>query len=393
MIDHASFSVTPCFCVGAGSNSDETCEYLLYISNNFRLSLLNSLNVSPKPSRYIPHPFSTCGDTGPTEKSIEWPQQLSFSPSSTATSSKTSKNENRATGTYGGAIRSDLDGKRPLWRSTQIPTKPIHSYRALQMNSSVSKRGHQCLAKLGEGSFGSVLLGFIEETGEEVAIKRLNHRAKNIEREICANKIIKGISGVCPYRYLFKTDHVTELVFDVVEGQDLFDIMANRKFKPLPEVQVQRFMSSIALTLSRCHQRGVAHRDIKLENIMIDAEDRPILIDWGLSTFFTYTEGKESTSKELCGSIEYIAPEFLFNKEVQGTKADAWALGVTAFCLLFGEFPYGTDEVQQLFRRYESIPLPPDNKNFTVSKEMRRKLSQLLTINPTLRSSVNVFFD
>ncbi|KAL1764088.1 sperm motility kinase W, partial [Sigmodon hispidus] len=84
------------------------------------------------------------------------------------------------------------------------------------------------------------------------------------------------------------------------------------------------------------HQRHIAHRDIKLENILIDRAGKVKLCDFGLAIQFT--EGQ--MLEEVCGSLLYEAPEILARKPYDGLAVDMWSLGVVLYVLVTGEFPY-----------------------------------------------------
>lgn len=123
---------------------------------------------------------------------------------------------------------------------------------------------------------------------------------------------------------------------------------------------------------------------------MVDDNDRPQLIDFGLCSFFERHEGVETLSFDHCGSIEYMAPEFLQRAPIQGTAADAWAFGITIFALLWGSFPFSPEEAVEVFRQHKTVPLPYDTKDLMVSGPMRQRLQRLLTIDPSQRGSVEV---
>ena len=82
------------------------------------------------------------------------------------------------------------------------------------------------------------------------------------------------------------------------------------------------------------HQRNVTHRDIKLENILLDeTRTRVKLIDFGFSACIPY-------EKKVCGTPSYMAPEIVSKIEYSGPPADIWALGVLLYALLCGRFPF-----------------------------------------------------
>jgi serine/threonine protein kinase len=119
---------------------------------------------------------------------------------------------------------------------------------------------------------------------------------------------------------------------------------------------------------------------------------RAILIDFGLCSFFD--KKKEKQIHNACGSIEYLAPEVITQTKYYATKNDAWALGITTYALLFGEFPYAIDDMVRTKghpfpKKSKSVPLP-GNEFARVSEEMRAVLSKLLCIDPKKRAKVDI---
>lgn len=132
---------------------------------------------------------------------------------------------------------------------------------------------------------------------------------------------------------------------------------------------------------------------LTITQIMIDSDSNTVkLIDFGLCLFMDETRNDVT---DICGSIEYMAPEAVSGTPFQPVKADAWALGVTAYALLFGEFPYSLDDVI----RGRGHPYPPgvkyvplpSNGRCQVLDDMRWRLSQILSFDPNERKSVKIF--
>ena len=129
--------------------------------------------------------------------------------------------------------------------------------------------------------------------------------------------------------------------------------------------------------------------------IMIDyIHNRVVLIDFGLCSFFDRKREKPITNP--CGSLEYLSPEAITHSPYFATKNDAWALGVTAYLLLFGEFPYTVDDIVKrkghpFPPKTESVPLP-GNDRVRVSDEFRAILSKLLCIDASKRAPVSIMF-
>jgi serine/threonine protein kinase len=104
--------------------------------------------------------------------------------------------------------------------------------------------------------------------------------------------------------------------------------------KRLPEHEVRRLVRQLVGALSYLHRRAIAHRDIKLENVLLDERCNLRLIDFG---FAILSRGKLRVP---CGSPAYTAPEILLAHEYDGQLADVWSLGVLIFVMLAGRFPF-----------------------------------------------------
>ena len=113
-----------------------------------------------------------------------------------------------------------------------------------------------------------------------------------------------------PFISCFKNSYEDEkyiyLVMEYIEGQDLFQFLEEKG--NLPEIEVAKIFYKILLALDHIHSQGVIHRDIKLENIMIDEDENPKIIDFGLSKD---TNLDEKVETNIVGSKIYMAPEIL----------------------------------------------------------------------------------
>ena len=96
-----------------------------------------------------------------------------------------------------------------------------------------------------------------------------------------------------------------------------------------------------------CHNKCIAHRDIKLENILLDDDNNLKIIDFGFSTCIP----NDKKVKMFCGTPSYMAPEIVSKKEYCGPPADIWALGVLLFALLCGTFPFKGSNDKDLYKR------------------------------------------
>jgi len=189
------------------------------------------------------------------------------------------------------------------------------------------------------GNFGEIILAFHpSEPSKEVVIKKIPRERdiESVKREVEAGKRLQHPNIVKFYHH-FKDTQYHYLVFERVKGHDLFSYLESRGFVPLKEKDARTIFVDLINSLVFCHSKGVSHRDIKLENILIDPTTKTAtLIDFGLCEF---TEEGELSAR-YCGSPDYVASEVLERKQYCPFTADVFSLGVCLYTLLFAEFPF-----------------------------------------------------
>lgn len=141
----------------------------------------------------------------------------------------------------------------------------------------------------------------------------------------------------------------------------------------------RRFFKQIADAFDYLHSKGIAHRDIKLDNILIEDKTNMIkIIDFGFAAFC-------SSSQKLrifCGTPSYMAPELVKKHEYDGRQVDMWALGVLLYALLAGTFPFKGGNETELYGRIQrgSVKYPE-----IMSRESRQIVQKLLELDPKRR--------
>jgi len=130
-----------------------------------------------------------------------------------------------------------------------------------------------------------------------------------------------------------------------------------------------------------CHARSITHRDIKLENVLLNEEKNEVrLIDFGFSTCIP----NDKKVKLFCGTPSYMAPEIVSKKEYLGPPADIWALGVLYYALLCGKFPFKGQNDKELYKKICKYQLEfPDN----ISNSARNFLNSVMMKDAQYRPS------
>jgi serine/threonine protein kinase len=190
---------------------------------------------------------------------------------------------------------------------------------------------------LGEGGFGKVELATHVITEIPVALKIINkertdsYTRKNLHRE--AN-ILGGLRHPCIIRLLeiLSTDTLLCFALEYVpSSRTLYEVLAERG--SLSEGTTRKLAAQLCCALHYLHRKRVLHRDLKLDNILVNQEETECyLIDFGLSSF--WYRGK--LMKTYCGSLEYAAPELFSRDAHYGPPVDIWSLGIVLYGMLMG---------------------------------------------------------
>ncbi|KAM9840290.1 uncharacterized protein ACBR49_015692 [Aulostomus maculatus] len=275
--------------------------------------------------------------------------------------------------------------------------KPLPSLKApreLLRSFPHSKRvGSYLVGKMiNKGSFARVMEGLHIGTGEKVAIKVIDKKKarqdsyvlKNMKREPRIHQMVRHPHIVVLLETL-ETENSYYMAMELCAGGDLMDRICERK--RLDEREVRRYTRQILSAVEHLHRHGIVHRDLKIENFLLDEHNNIKIVDFGLSN----TLKAESLSLELlntqCGSPAYAAPELLAHRKY-GPKVDVWSVGVSMFAMLTGTLPFTVEpfNIKQLHQKMVSGDIgsiPAD-----VSKGAVTFVLSLLEPDPDKRPSI-----
>ncbi|KAF3055976.1 hypothetical protein GL218_06834 [Daldinia childiae] len=221
--------------------------------------------------------------------------------------------------------------------------KLANSYQELLdefSNKDLKHVGNYTLGRLiGKGSFGKVYLANHRLTnGSKVVLKSANKDDSNLAREIHHHRQFVHPHIARLYEIIV-TESLVWLVLEYCPGDELYNYLLNNG--PLPAEKVQRIFTQLVGAVTYVHQQSCVHRDLKLENILLDKHENVKLVDFGFTREY---EGKSNYLQTFCGTICYSAPEMLKGEKYAGEKIDVWSLGVILYALLCGELPFDDDD-------------------------------------------------
>ncbi|XP_047429988.1 hormonally up-regulated neu tumor-associated kinase homolog [Mugil cephalus] len=276
----------------------------------------------------------------------------------------------------------------------RLPLPSLKVPRELLRSFPHSKRvGSYLVGKMiNKGSFAKVMEGLHIGTGEKVAIKVIDKKKarqdsyvlKNMKREPRIHQMVRHPHIVVLLETL-ETENSYYMAMELCAGGDLMDRICERK--RLEEREVRRYTRQILSAVEHLHKHGIVHRDLKIENFLLDEHNNIKIVDFGLSN----TLKAESLSLELlstqCGSPAYAAPELLAHRKY-GPKVDVWSVGVSMFAMLTGTLPFTVEpfNIKHLHQKMvngEICSIPSD-----VSKGAVSFVLSLLEPDPAKRPSV-----
>ncbi|XP_034715239.1 MAP/microtubule affinity-regulating kinase 3a isoform X18 [Etheostoma cragini] len=256
-------------------------------------------------------------------------------------------------------------------RSSEEPQQPhVGNYRLLKT--------------IGKGNFAKVKLARHILTGREVAIKIIDKTQLNpnslqkLFREVRIMKILNHPNIVKLFEVI-ETERTLYLVMEYASGGEVFDyLVAHGRMK---EKEARAKFRQIVSAVQYCHQKHIVHRDLKAENLLLDADMNIKIADFGFSNEFTMGNKLDT----FCGSPPYAAPELFQGKKYDGPEVDVWSLGVILYTLVSGSLPFDGQNLKELRERVlrGKYRIP-----FYMSTDCENLLKRFLVLNPAKRGTL-----
>ncbi|KAJ8266109.1 hypothetical protein GJAV_G00125960 [Gymnothorax javanicus] len=243
---------------------------------------------------------------------------------------------------------------------------------------------YRLLKTIGKGNFAKVKLARHVLTGKEVAVKIIDKTQLNssslqkLFREVRIMKLLNHPNIVKLFEVI-ETEKTLYLVMEYASGGEVFDyLVAHGRMK---EKEARAKFRQIVSAVQYCHQKCIVHRDLKAENLLLDAEMNIKIADFGFSNEFTLGNKLDT----FCGSPPYAAPELFQGKKYDGPEVDVWSLGVILYTLVSGSLPFDGQNLKELRERVlrGKYRIP-----FYMSTDCENLLKKFLILNPSKRGSL-----
>jgi serine/threonine protein kinase len=237
---------------------------------------------------------------------------------------------------------------------------------------------------LGTGSSACVKLAFDVVTGQYLAAKIFERtETKEIIRARHEAILLSGLNhpNVIKYAGFFEDSEHSYIFMEYVSGsQSLQHLVDSRK---LEEEEARLYIRQVLDGVQFLHENGIAHRDLKLDNVLIDRlAQRAVIIDFGLSARIS-----PKPMTDWCGTPLYAAPELLLRQPYHGTNLDLYTLGVMIYRILTGAFPFDGPDAATVFGKIvnDEVDIPVGSISFEAANLVQALLHKTPSSRPSLR--------
>lgn len=208
-------------------------------------------------------------------------------------------------------------------------------------------------------------------------------KSKYVFNEIKNHVICAYHPNIIQFNTIIFTQDFICLSIEYADKGDLFEYMKTLPNYRFSEELAKPIFKQILSGVAHCHSLGIMHRDIKLENILMNETGYIKICDFGYAT-----EIKEFDPKRILGTLSYLAPECILQKIEDCTKIDVWSCGVVLFCMLCGFYPFqdpaDPSDVKKHYRNiYQAKCAYPSH----LSQEVVRLLKTIFNTDPAKRPS------
>mmetsp|Transcript_44110 Transcript_44110/g.139184 ORF Transcript_44110/g.139184 Transcript_44110/m.139184 type:complete len:811 (-) Transcript_44110:902-3334(-) len=208
---------------------------------------------------------------------------------------------------------------------------------------------YRLLRTLGKGAEGVVKLANNVETGEKKAVKIIRRgnvaSMSRVDREVEA-MVMLNHPAVVSVNEVLETESSIFLVMEYCAGGHIEDYISPTR--PMSEAAARFYFSQLLDGMLYCHQQCVCHRDLRIENLMLDNRGNLKITDFGHAGIFQ--QGWDVFQTMLVGSISHLAPEQVTGTVYSGEKIDMWSVGIILYIMVTGCAPFQGDSAEELLQ-------------------------------------------
>lgn len=245
---------------------------------------------------------------------------------------------------------SSEDGRGIADFTESDPSPVLSQVAENSAKKKVSLDDFVLMTVVGKGSFGKVIQVKKKDTGKVYAMKVLKKeqvlKRKQFEHTMAERRILEEIDHpfIVSLRFAFQTTQKLYMIFDYFNGGELFHYLS--KGGRFSEERARFYAAEIALGLEHVHSMNIIYRDLKPENLLLDADGHIRITDFGLSK----ENVTDDNVRSFCGTPEYLAPEIL-RRNSYGRSVDWWSLGTLLYEMISGLPPFYDRNRDRMYKK------------------------------------------
>ncbi|GAA5901464.1 uncharacterized protein JCM6883_000219 [Sporobolomyces salmoneus] len=258
----------------------------------------------------------------------------------------------------------------------------------------VLKEKFMFVKEVGFGNWGSLWLSYVEPERERVAALKMVHRLKDTTSAARVRALWNEYK--CVGALSRSTSHPNLIAFHAFILTPSYSVVC-MDYHPalisvsIPESRAKKYARSLLSAVEHLHVHGITHNDIKPSNILLAADDRPVLIDFGFAQQWDTRSPDRYLSSLSWGTVEYLSPERARGYLHDERLSDVWALGITMYELVVGRTPFEETEEETFLDRsqlevyYQRTLTGRFYGDYIISRDLESLVRLMVEVDPSLR--------
>ena len=287
-----------------------------------------------------------------------------------------------------GKYKNEVEEKMVKDQSGKLTKCYVYTDRAIMAQNRIVLK-----ETIGKGSYSKVKEAYDFKNSRQVAVKIIDlskapkdFQEKFLPRELEIWPRVQHPNVITMYNYIINANKIY-MILEYANGGDMLSYI-QKLSGPVPEKDCKLWMRQICSALQYLHQNNIIHRDLKLENLLMDSKRNIKLCDFGFSKDLNVI-GSDELSRTYCGSKAYASPEILLGQPYDPKKADVWAMGVIFFIFLTGNMPFKEDKCNQIILNQHKALRLYWVKNTKISLSAKHLIKSIFTYEWAKRPTVN----